>query len=46
MRAIVKPGEDQANIMKPESVADMISFFVDHPDCNIDGQDIIIRQLD
>lgn len=46
MRTIVQPGEDQTNIMKPESVAEMIAFFVDHPDCNIDGQDIIIRQLD
>jgi 3-oxoacyl-[acyl-carrier protein] reductase len=46
MRKIVKPGEDQTSIMKPESVAEMIAFFVDHPDCNIDGQDIIIRQLD
>jgi len=45
MRRIVQPGEDQANIMKPDSVARMIAFFVDHPDCNIDGQDIVIRQL-
>ncbi len=46
MRTIVQPGEDQTNIMKPESVAEMIAFFVNHPDCNIDGQDIIVRQLD
>jgi 3-oxoacyl-[acyl-carrier protein] reductase len=46
MRREVSPNEDQSTIMQPDSVGNMIAFFVDNPDCNIDGQDIIVRQLD
>ena len=46
MRREVSPNEDQSTIMQPASVGNMIAFFVNNPDCNIDGQDIIVRQLD
>lgn len=46
MRRGLMPDEDSARIMQPEAVANMISFFVNNPDCDIDGQDIVIRELD
>ena len=45
MRREVKPNEDQSTIMPPEEIADMMAFFVENMDCNIDGQDIVIRRL-
>ena len=46
MRRELRPDEDATKIMQPEEVGNLISMFVKTPDCNIDGQDIIVRKLD
>lgn len=46
MRKGLRPDEDADMIMQPDEVADVISYFVKNPSCNIDGQDIIVRKLD
>lgn len=46
MRKGLRPDENADMIMQPTEVADVISYFVKHPSCNIDGQDIIVRKLD
>lgn len=45
MRKGLRPDEDESKIMQPEEVGKMISFFVANPDCDLDGQDLIIRRL-
>lgn len=46
MRKGLRPDENADVIMQPAEVADVISYFVKHPNCNIDGQDIVVRKLD
>lgn len=46
MRRALRPDEDASKIMQPQEVGSLIALLVNNPDCNIDGQDIIVRRLD
>ena len=45
MRRSLRPNEDEREIMQPGSVGAMVAFLVRNPECNVDGQDIVVRQI-
>lgn len=45
MRRSLRPDEDERKIMQPGSVGAIVAFLVRNPECNVDGQDIVVRQI-
>ena len=45
MRRSLRPDEDEREIMQPGSVGAIVAFLVRNPECNVDGQDIVVRQI-